>query len=46
MGATPRASGNQRIGGQARWAAIDPVRYRAGSAFNVNDNDVTVGRNQ
>jgi hypothetical protein len=46
MGATPRAPVNQRIGGQACGAAIDPVRRRARPPFNVNDNDLTVGRDQ
>jgi hypothetical protein len=46
MGATPRASVNQRIGGQARGTAIDPVRYRARPPFTGNDNDLTVGRDQ
>jgi hypothetical protein len=37
---------NQRIGGQACGAATDPVRWRAGTPFNVNDDDLTIGRNQ
>ena len=45
MSATPRASANQRIGGEA-CGVIDPVRCRACPPFNVNDNDLTVGRNQ
>jgi hypothetical protein len=32
--------------GQAGGAATDPVRWRAGASFNINDEDVTVGRNQ
>jgi hypothetical protein len=46
MSATPRASANQRIGGQACGAAIDAVRRPACPSFNVNDHDLTVGRNQ
>jgi hypothetical protein len=46
MGATPRASANQRIGGQACGAAVDSVRSRARPPLNVRDNDLTVGRNQ
>ena len=46
MSATPRASANQRIGGQACGVTIDPVRCRACPPFNVNDHDFTIGRNQ
>jgi aryl-alcohol dehydrogenase-like predicted oxidoreductase len=37
---------NQRIGGQARGAATDPVRWRAGTPVHVSDDDFTIGRNQ
>jgi hypothetical protein len=37
---------NQRIGGQACGAATDSVRCRAGTAFNVNNDDLTICRNQ
>ncbi len=46
MGATPRAPVNQRAGGQACGATIDPVRCRAHPPFSVNDNDLTVGRDE
>ena len=35
---------NQRIGGQACGAVADPVRWRAGTSFNVKDDDLTLGR--
>jgi hypothetical protein len=37
---------NQRIRGQACGAVTDPVRWRGGASLNVNDDDLTVGRNQ
>jgi hypothetical protein len=37
---------NHRIRGQARRAVTDSVRWRAGSSFTVDDDDLTVGRNQ
>jgi len=37
---------NQRIGGQARGAVADPVRWRAGTSFSVNDDDLTLSRNE
>jgi hypothetical protein len=37
---------NQRIRRHARGAATDPMRTRDGASFNVDDHDLTVGRNQ
>jgi hypothetical protein len=37
---------HQRIRAQACGAATDPVRWRAGASFNVDDDDLAVGRNQ
>jgi hypothetical protein len=37
---------NQRIRGQACGAVAEPVRWRNGASFNVNDDDLTLGRNQ
>jgi hypothetical protein len=46
MCATPRAPVNQWICRQAGRTTIDPLRRRAVSAFDVDDEDLTVGRNQ
>jgi hypothetical protein len=37
---------NLRIRGQACGAVTDPVRWRGGASLNVNDDDLTFGRNQ
>jgi hypothetical protein len=37
---------NQRIRGQACRAVSDPVRWRGGTSLNINDDDLTVRRNQ
>ena len=36
---------SRRHRAEVRWAT-DPVRWRAGASFKVNDDDLTVGRNQ